>query len=102
MVTLVHHAASVRTRNLNSVTDVRCKLSYTYDTYRHAVAGPLKGLPSNDRVIIIWIYNQIWMISMTRVPSIDRVSYDRVVEQLIEQLNMGRGFEELFNSIYDR
>lgn len=33
---------------------------------------------------------------------VDRQSYDRVVEQLLEQLNMGRSFEELFHSIYDR
>ncbi len=33
-------------------------------------------------------------------PLIDRQSYERVVEQLLEQLNMGRSFEELFNSIY--
>ena len=39
---------------------------------------------------------------MAAPATIDRVSYDRVVEQLLEQLNMGRDFEELFNSIYDQ
>lgn len=29
-------------------------------------------------------------------------TYDRLVEELLEQLNMGRGFDELFNSLYDR
>ena len=39
---------------------------------------------------------------MASVTTIDQVSYDLVVEQLLVQLNMGRGFEELFNSIYDQ
>jgi formate hydrogenlyase transcriptional activator len=31
-----------------------------------------------------------------------RDEYNRLTEQLLEQLNMGRGFEELFNSVYDQ
>jgi len=35
-------------------------------------------------------------------PLIDRQDYDRVVEQLLGQLNMGWSFDELFNSIFDQ
>lgn len=38
---------------------------------------------------------------MTKDDQIDRKGYERVVEQLLEQLNLGRGFDELFGSIYD-
>ncbi len=31
-----------------------------------------------------------------------RAEYNRLTEQLLEQLNMGLGFEELFNSVYDQ
>ncbi|MFT5095280.1 MAG: formate hydrogenlyase transcriptional activator, partial [Porticoccaceae bacterium] len=38
-----------------------------------------------------------------RHPNADprRADYDHFVEQLLEQLNMGQGFDELFNSVYD-
>lgn len=34
--------------------------------------------------------------------SLEKTAYDEVVEELIEQINMGRSYEELFDSIYDR
>lgn len=34
--------------------------------------------------------------------SLAKTAYDEVVEELIEQINMGRSYEELFDSIYDR
>ena len=34
--------------------------------------------------------------------SLAKAAYDEVVEELIEQINMGRSYEELFDSIYDR
>ncbi len=41
---------------------------------------------------------------MTREPeeTLDRVRYQHVIEQLLEQLNMGRAFDDLFGTIYDR
>ena len=39
---------------------------------------------------------------MTKPPTIDRSSYDIAVETLLEQLNMGRSFEELFETVYER
>ncbi|MCG8651968.1 MAG: GAF domain-containing protein, partial [Pirellulales bacterium] len=32
----------------------------------------------------------------------DQSDFDRVVEQLVEQLNMGRSYDDLFNSVYDQ
>ena len=29
-----------------------------------------------------------------------QTEYDKLVEQMLEQLNMGQGFDELFNSFY--
>ena len=34
--------------------------------------------------------------------SLAKTAYDEVVEELIEQINMGRSYEELFDSLYDR
>jgi formate hydrogenlyase transcriptional activator len=31
-----------------------------------------------------------------------RDSFDQLVEQMLEQLNMGHGFDQLFNSVYDQ
>ena len=40
-------------------------------------------------------------MSTSEMP-IDRAGYEHVVESLLEQLNMGRSFSELFDSIYDQ
>ncbi|MCG8583676.1 MAG: sigma 54-interacting transcriptional regulator [Pirellulales bacterium] len=36
------------------------------------------------------------------IASSNQADFDRIVEQLVEQLNMGRSFDELFNSVYDQ
>ena len=47
--------------------------------------------------------NEIWMSSMAVAEqAIDFQAYDYVVEQLLEQLNLGRSFEELLQAVYDQ